>query len=62
MGWVQMEGRWGATGKKRGRGNHNQDILCEKKSSFNKREKWCLNKKGALESNSKPSELSSASH
>lgn len=28
------EGRWGGTGKNRGRQNNNQDILCEKKYLF----------------------------
>lgn len=31
------ERRWEGTEKSRGRGNYNQDILCEKESSFNKR-------------------------
>lgn len=35
----EKEGMWGRTGKSRGWGSHNQDILCEKKIIFNKRRK-----------------------
>lgn len=34
-----MRGRWGGTGRSRGRGNQNQDMLCEEKIAFSKRKK-----------------------
>jgi hypothetical protein len=33
----QVERRWEGTGRSRGWKNHNQDILCEKMSSFQKK-------------------------
>jgi hypothetical protein len=35
----RWEGRWGEAGRRRGRRNHPQDILCEKRIIFNKRRK-----------------------